>query len=143
MLLSTTVAKVGADDLELIPRCHMRHDENCAPESHAPLVVRGCLTAGVAHTRFLHSIEPLCGMTSPKSLLDALQGGDPESPALLCSGSVQLSRKQLKELCIVFAEAIRRAGVKTGDAVSIAETNTLSACHVSCISWSVLSYEIS
>ena len=67
-------------------------------------------------------------MGLPKTLLDAVEGGDPKCPTLLCSGNVELSRSQLKEQCIVFAEAIRRAGVKTGDAVSIAETNTVSAC---------------
>lgn len=66
-------------------------------------------------------------MGLPRTLLDALEGGDPNSPALLCSGGVQLSRRQLKEHCVVFAEAIRNAGVKTGDAVSIAETNTVSS----------------
>lgn len=65
-------------------------------------------------------------MAGPKTLLDALEGGDPNSPALLCSGDgPKLSRAQLKEQCIIFAEAIRRAGVKSGDAVSIVDTNTV------------------
>lgn len=66
-------------------------------------------------------------MELPKTLLDALKGGHPKCPALICSGGVQLSRDQLKEQCLVFAEAIRRAGIKTGEAVSIAETNTVSS----------------
>ena len=66
-------------------------------------------------------------MGLPKTLLDALEGGDPKSPALISCGGVQLSRGQLKQQCIVFAQAIRRAGIKTGDAVSIAETNTVSS----------------
>ena len=65
-------------------------------------------------------------MALPKTLLDALERGNPNSPALLCAGDgPQLSRAQLKEQCMIFAEAIRRAGIKEGDAVSIAETNTV------------------
>jgi len=65
-------------------------------------------------------------MGLPETLLDALQGGDPKSPALLCSGGAELSRSQLKEQCVILAEAIRNAGIKPGDAVSISETNTVS-----------------
>jgi len=65
-------------------------------------------------------------MGLPETLLDVLEGGDPKSPALLCSGGAELSRFQLKEQCVILAEAVRNAGIKPGDAVSIADTNTVS-----------------
>ena len=60
------------------------------------------------------------------TLLDAIEGGNPESPAIICAGGgPQLSRTELRDQCFIFAQAIRRAGIRPGDAVSIAETNTV------------------
>jgi acyl-CoA synthetase (AMP-forming)/AMP-acid ligase II len=60
------------------------------------------------------------------TLLDVVDGGDPAAPALIVgSGGGALSRAQLRALALRAAAALRAAGVRPGDVVTIAEPNTV------------------
>lgn len=59
------------------------------------------------------------------TLEGALQGSDELPAIVLAGGGPTISRKQLREQVVFFANTLRRSGVKPGDVVSIAETNTV------------------
>lgn len=64
-------------------------------------------------------------MRGVSSLLDALNG-HPDAVAVFCAGGgPRLTRIQLRKQVINIAIALRKSGIRPGDAVSIADTNTV------------------
>ncbi|BDA45528.1 probable 2-hydroxyacyl-CoA lyase at C-terminar half [Coccomyxa sp. Obi] len=64
-------------------------------------------------------------MTGASTLLDAL-GGLPDAVAIFCAGGgPRLTRDHLRKEVIRVAVALRKSGIRPGDAVSIADTNTV------------------
>lgn len=64
-------------------------------------------------------------MGGPSTLLDAV-GGHSDAVALFCAGGgPRLTRDELKKQVISTAIALRKSGICPGDAVSIADTNTV------------------
>lgn len=66
-------------------------------------------------------------MSSSGTLLDVLSGSGDATAIVCANGGPRLTRQQLQGLCTVVANALRRAGLKPGDAVTIADLNTVSA----------------
>ncbi len=64
-------------------------------------------------------------MMGATSLLDTLQG-HPDAVAIFCAGGgPRLTRSQLRKQVIDVAIKLRKSGIRPGDAVSIADTNTV------------------
>ncbi len=64
-------------------------------------------------------------MTGASTLLETL-GGLPDAVAIFCAGGgPRLNRDHLRKEVIRVAVALRRGGIRPGDAVSIADTNTV------------------
>lgn len=83
-------------------------------------------------------------MVKATSLLDALRG-DPQAVAIYCTdGGPRLTYGQLKSQVVSVAIALRKGGIRPGDAISIADTNTvllhhgcvdLDLCSAVCTPW--------
>ena len=70
-------------------------------------------------------------MTGASTLLDAL-GGLPDAVAIFCAGGgPRLTRDHLRKEVLRVSVALRKSGIRPGDAVSIADTNTVRSHHTS------------
>ena len=62
---------------------------------------------------------------SPKTLADALAGGDAATALFPVGRSAPVSRGQLRNAVYELASTLQQSGIKHGDVVSIAEANTV------------------
>jgi acyl-CoA synthetase (AMP-forming)/AMP-acid ligase II len=58
-------------------------------------------------------------------LTDVLQGDDDRVALIVGSGGAEYTRAQVHSLATAFAVSLRKAGIKPGDLVTIAEPNTV------------------
>lgn len=66
-------------------------------------------------------------MSNLSVITDVLRSKDGDQIALIVgSGGPEFSRSQIHSLATAFAVSIRKAGIKPGDLVTIAEPNTVS-----------------